>query len=420
MENFSCQRCICSDPFLRPPEVPIFKSTSPQAKSEMLKMQKESKVYQSYLELCGNKTNVPVYSKTSSTTAQTTIVPGVTTLKDMTTEVTNITSLQNDTLVPPTSILSSSSQDSDGWIAPVVIVIILLFIAVIVGGVYLYKKKGKKGTASFSSVGSKKSESSVGQIQPNSRIDQDVVYYTQVSNNEKDFKHSSTAQLIDAPLSHTDEEYSNPAIECTDVKLDLYENSSKVSFRQSYSSDTQTDNKASHEDSKIESDTSQKEDSETVGKADTIVSTFETCSLQTMPKPITDEKADTILSTYKTCSLQTMSKPTTDEKADTILSTYETLSPETMSKPTTKEKESDTRQSEEDSSSEKPSSGTDIESVYITLTSETEESSSKKPQFNIDLESHTTGDGRKSSIQNQKSVDSGYESKINSPEQECV
>ncbi|XP_062608607.1 uncharacterized protein LOC134270368 isoform X3 [Saccostrea cucullata] len=402
MENFSCQRCICSDPFLRPPEVPIFKSTSPQAKSEMLKMQKESKVYQSYLELCGNKTNVPVYSKTSS-------------------------------------------QDSDGWIAPVVIVIILLFIAVIVGGVYLYKKKGKKGfrksvmyqnlsqcffwnnlpthqnrTASFSSVGSKKSESSVGQIQPNSRIDQDVVYYTQVSNNEKDFKHSSTAQLIDAPLSHTDEEYSNPAIECTDVKLDLYENSSKVSFRQSYSSDTQTDNKASHEDSKIESDTSQKEDSETVGKADTIVSTFETCSLQTMPKPITDEKADTILSTYKTCSLQTMSKPTTDEKADTILSTYETLSPETMSKPTTKEKESDTRQSEEDSSSEKPSSGTDIESVYITLTSETEESSSKKPQFNIDLESHTTGDGRKSSIQNQKSVDSGYESKINSPEQECV
>ncbi|XP_062610465.1 uncharacterized protein LOC134272230 [Saccostrea cucullata] len=397
MENFSCQRCICSDPFLRPPEVPIFASTSPQAKKEMLKMQEDSVVYQSYLELCGNKTYVPVYSKTSSTTAQTTIVPGVTTLKDVTTEVTNITSLQNDTLVPPTSILSSSSQDSNGWwIALLVIGIILL--ALIVVGVYVYKKKGKKGfrksvmyqnlsqcffwnnlpthqnrKASFSSVGSKKSESSVGQIQPNSRIDQEVVYSTQVSNNEKDFKHSSTAQLIDAPLSHTDEEYSNPAIECTDVKLDLYENSSKVSFRQSYSSDTQTDNKASQEGSKIESDTSQKEDSEIVTKADTILSNYETCSLQTIPKPTTEEKL-----------------------------------------------ESNIHQESEDSSSEKPSIGTDIESVYITLTSETEESSNKKPQFNIDLDSHTVGDGRKSSLQNQKSVDSGYESKINSPEQECV
>ncbi|XP_061167724.1 uncharacterized protein LOC133176627 isoform X2 [Saccostrea echinata] len=146
MENIGCQQCICNDPFLRPPKAPIFGSTSQQAKAEMIKMQDESEVYQSYIELCGNKTYVPVYSKTSSTTAQTTVVPRVTTLKDVTTDFTNITSLQNDTLVPPTSILSSSSADSDGWIVPVVIVIILAFvIAIIAVGVYMYKKKGKAG-----------------------------------------------------------------------------------------------------------------------------------------------------------------------------------------------------------------------------------------------------------------------------------
>ncbi|XP_061167730.1 uncharacterized protein LOC133176627 isoform X3 [Saccostrea echinata] len=353
MENIGCQQCICNDPFLRPPKAPIFGSTSQQAKAEMIKMQDESEVYQSYIELCGNKTYVPVYSKTSS-------------------------------------------ADSDGWIVPVVIVIILAFvIAIIAVGVYMYKKKGKAGfrksvmyqnlsqcffwndlqrhrnrKASLSSVESKKSESSVGQIQPNSRID-GVVYHKQVSNNEKDFKHSSTAQLIDEPSAHTEEEYSNTAVECNDVKLDLFENSGNVSFTLSYNPDTQTDNDFSQEGSTIKSGTNQKEQD-------------------------SDTEADMIVSENETCFHQAMSKPTTEEKL-----------------------ESDIYQREKDPNYEKPSSGSDTESVHNTKTPKTEESLSTKSQFDIKLNSNIAGDG-KCSIQNQMSVDSGYESRLNSPEQECV
>ncbi|XP_056021008.1 uncharacterized protein LOC125652380 isoform X2 [Ostrea edulis] len=127
---------------LRPPELPKFRSPPTDSEQKMINIRDSSTSYQDYIKICGGGDSdgiSPPFTESSSTPAQMT-----TTLQYVTTEVTNFTSSQNDTFLPPN--ISNLSYSSNDWIAgPVVVAIIVFFLLVILALFLIKKYKGRNG-----------------------------------------------------------------------------------------------------------------------------------------------------------------------------------------------------------------------------------------------------------------------------------
>lgn len=135
-------RNVC---WLSPPEPPIFDNTAEDAKKRMLNFRESCSAYQKYTKLCENGT-VKVSPEPSSTLSPTTIVSRVTSSPVLTTEFTNITSQQNDTIIRTKPTLFDLTTDSgSSALIPVLIplIIILLLAAVVVAVWYIKKRKGR-------------------------------------------------------------------------------------------------------------------------------------------------------------------------------------------------------------------------------------------------------------------------------------
>ncbi|XP_056021017.1 uncharacterized protein LOC125652380 isoform X7 [Ostrea edulis] len=191
---------------LRPPELPKFRSPPTDSEQKMINIRDSSTSYQDYIKICGGG--------------------------------------DSDGISPPfTESLSYSSND---WIAgPVVVAIIVFFLLVILALFLIKKYKGRKflyqnilcyiykapptrrdRKESLSSVESKKSGSiscSLGEIQQNGKH-VPVVFTNQVTVEEIDFKHSSTAQLIDETMIL--EQNSNTIEDSSDWDKSAYEQGS--------------------------------------------------------------------------------------------------------------------------------------------------------------------------------------------------
>eukprot|EP00105_Crassostrea_gigas_P001744 XP_011414029.1 PREDICTED: uncharacterized protein LOC105318535 isoform X8 [Crassostrea gigas] len=135
-------RNVC---WLSPPEPPIFDNTAEDAKKRMLNFRESCSAYQKYTKLCENGT-VKVSPEPTSTLSPTTIVSRVTSSPVLTTEFTNITSQQNDTIIRTKPTLFDLTPDSgSSALIPVLIplIIILLLAAVVVAVWYIKKRKGR-------------------------------------------------------------------------------------------------------------------------------------------------------------------------------------------------------------------------------------------------------------------------------------
>nr|XP_034325863.1 uncharacterized protein LOC105318535 isoform X7 [Crassostrea gigas] len=151
-------RNVC---WLSPPEPPIFDNTAEDAKKRMLNFRESCSAYQKYTKLCENGT-VKVSPEPTSTLSPTTIVSRVTSSPVLTTEFTNITSQQNDTIIrtKPTlfdlpvptvdseievNIESVTPDSGSNALIPVLIplIIILLLAATVVAVWYIKKRKGR-------------------------------------------------------------------------------------------------------------------------------------------------------------------------------------------------------------------------------------------------------------------------------------
>nr|XP_011414029.2 uncharacterized protein LOC105318535 isoform X11 [Crassostrea gigas] len=135
-------RNVC---WLSPPEPPIFDNTAEDAKKRMLNFRESCSAYQKYTKLCENGT-VKVSPEPTSTLSPTTIVSRVTSSPVLTTEFTNITSQQNDTIIRTKPTLFDLTPDSgSNALIPVLIplIIILLLAATVVAVWYIKKRKGR-------------------------------------------------------------------------------------------------------------------------------------------------------------------------------------------------------------------------------------------------------------------------------------
>nr|XP_034325858.1 uncharacterized protein LOC105318535 isoform X3 [Crassostrea gigas] len=371
-------RNVC---WLSPPEPPIFDNTAEDAKKRMLNFRESCSAYQKYTKLCENGT-VKVSPEPTSTLSPTTIVSRVTSSPVLTTEFTNITSQQNDTIIrtKPTlfdlpvptvdseievNIESVTPDSGSNALIPVLIplIIILLLAATVVAVWYIKKRKGRK--SSSSSNGSKKSRNNSAASE--SGLPNNVVTSSQVSMNEKDFKHASTAQLIDEASIKSD--YENPMFDPV-----IEENESftvKIEMEQKEISDTQTDSNVHHYDN--------------------------TCISPNLKALNSSDYSD---------------KEENDPPYDTP--------PKRSFKGEQREQAEDGRDlhlSREGGGSKEGMEGGDVE------TSETEKAMENlKADLNIDQNSNTEVSAldRESVIKNQLSVDSGYETHVHSPPPNCV
>ncbi|XP_065944209.1 uncharacterized protein [Magallana gigas] len=355
-------RNVC---WLSPPEPPIFDNTAEDAKKRMLNFRESCSAYQKYTKLCENGT-VKVSPEPTSTLSPTTIVSRVTSSPVLTTEFTNITSQQNDTIIRTKPTLFDLTPDSgSSALIPVLIplIIILLLAAVVVAVWYIKKRKGRK--SSSSSNGSKKSRNNSAASE--SGVPNNVVTSSQVSMNEKDFKHASTAQLIDEASIKSD--YENPMFDPV-----IEENESftvKIEMEQKEISDTQTDSNVHHYDN--------------------------TCISPNLKALNSSDYSD---------------KEENDPPYDTP--------PKRSFKGEQREQAEDGRDlhlSREGGGSKEGMEGGDVE------TSETEKAMENlKADLNIDQNSNTEVSAldRESVIKNQLSVDSGYETHVHSPPPNCV
>ncbi|XP_052696557.1 uncharacterized protein LOC128175167 isoform X1 [Crassostrea angulata] len=377
-------RNVC---WLSPPEPPIFDNTADDAKKRMLNFRESCSAYQKYTKLCENGT-VKVSPEPTSTLSPTTIVSRVTSAPVLTTEFTNITSQQNDTIIRTKPTLFDLTTDSgSSALIPVLLtlIIILLLAAVVVAVWYIKKRKGsgyhlflrvqlflykdpsirRNRKSSSSSNGSKKSRNNSAASE--SGVPNNIVTSSQVSMNEKDFKHASTAQLIDEASIKSD--YENPMFDPV-----IEENESftvKIEMEQKEISDTQTDSNVHHYDN--------------------------TCISPNLKALNSSDYSD---------------KEENDPPYDTP--------PKRSFKGEQREQSEDGRDLHLSREGGGSREGMEIGNVE---TSETEKAMEDlKPDLNVDQNSNTEVSAldRESVIKNQLSVDSGYQTHVHSPPPNCV
>nr|XP_022328688.1 uncharacterized protein LOC111127744 isoform X1 [Crassostrea virginica]XP_022328689.1 uncharacterized protein LOC111127744 isoform X1 [Crassostrea virginica]XP_022328690.1 uncharacterized protein LOC111127744 isoform X1 [Crassostrea virginica] len=134
---------------LRPPDPPIFASTPLEAKNRMLQFRQNCAAFLEYEKLC-NLTNEGTTTTWTSSQASSTpdpVVSRVTTLQTVTSDITNVSSVNNDTFPTPITDLEdhirtlTTSSGSSAWIAAVVIAILVILVIAVIVLVKIYKKK---------------------------------------------------------------------------------------------------------------------------------------------------------------------------------------------------------------------------------------------------------------------------------------